>query len=189
MKLEKTKNILLFRWLYFFAIFLVVLVVYRGALDLEFVNWDDPFYVYKNPLIQSLDWSHILQMVTEFHSANWHPLTWLSHALDYRFYELNPWGHHLTNIILHGLNTGLVFLLFVTLIGRVNPDQRSSTSLWISAAVTALLFGLHPLRVESVAWVSERKDLLCGFFFLSTLLTYLFYVPAKSSRPAAIATF
>ncbi len=180
MKFEKTLNILPPCFFYLFAIFLTVLAVFQGALDLEFLNWDDPFYVYENPMIQSLDWVHLKKMATEFHSANWHPLTWFSHALDYRFYELSPWGHHLTNIILHGLNTGLVFLLFVTMMRKVWQDRLPTEFLWISASVTALLFGLHPLRVESVAWVSERKDLLCGFFFLSTLLVYLFYATAET---------
>ena len=182
MNLEKTKNILLFKWVLFLAIFLAVLFVYRGALQLNFVNWDDPFFVTKNSMIQSLDWNNLVRMVTEFHFASWHPLTWFSHALDYRWHELNPWGHHLTNILLHGMNTCLVFLLFTTLIGKVYRDRFSSASIWVSAGTVALIFGLHPLRVESVAWVSERKDLLCGFFFLSTLLSYFCYATAESSR-------
>jgi hypothetical protein len=99
--------------------------------------------------------------------------------LDYQLYGLNPWGHHLTNLLLHGLNTCLVFVLFVLLVGR--GREGSDNGVYIGGIFTALLFGLHPLRVESVAWVSERKDLLCGFFFFSTIAGYCALMCARKN--------
>jgi hypothetical protein len=142
-------------------------------------------------------------MMTTFHASNWHPLTWLSHASDYALWGLNPAGHHLTSIILHGLNTFLVVILTMSLIryGKAGslPDQGTqvknhnrtyrgensnyhySVSL-CTGAVTGLLFGLHPLHVESVAWISERKDVLCAFFYLLCILSYLKYVNSSLKR-------
>jgi tetratricopeptide (TPR) repeat protein len=126
--------------------------------------------------------------LTTFYAGNWHPLTWLSHTIDYTLWGLNPLGHHLTNIILHGLNTLFVFFLVIQLIKKAKEQGRSalsppsSTKFIIVPAATALLFGLHPLHVESVAWVSERKDLLCAFFFLLSILSYLYYVPLTTKK-------
>jgi len=165
------------------AVFLCTLWVFADALDNDFVTWDDPQYVYNNRMIQSLAPDKIKGMFTDFHSSgNWHPLTLLSHAVDYRLFQLDPWGHHLTSILIHGLNTCLVSFLFVVLVRKARPDFGSGSALWVAGAIVGLLFGIHPLRVESVAWVSERKDLLCGFFVVSTLLVYLFYVSAKTKR-------
>ncbi len=154
-------------------------LVYLPALLNDFVNWDDEQYVYANPFIQSLDLQLLASAFTTFRAANWHPLTWLSHALDYAVWGLNPLGHHLTNILLHAANTYVVVLLAVTLV--VVHQKRSKLpvtdrkTLLVTGLATGLLFGLHPLRVESVAWISERKDLLCAFFFLLSLMAYLKY--------------
>ena len=160
-------------------------MIYTPALKNDFVNFDDDEYVYENSYIRSLNLHALSWMLTAFHASNWHPLTWLSHATDYAIWGLNPFGHHLTNIILHGLNTLLVFLLVTQLMliaKKLNLTPLSShlfhsasVQSLIVASVTALLFGVHPLHVESVAWVAERKDLLCAFFFLLTLCSYLFY--------------
>src|SRR5205814_1780882 len=114
-------------------------------------------------------------MFTTFQTGNWMPLTWLSLALDHRLGQLNPMVYHLDNLLLHGLNTFLVFFLSLKLLNltKRNEDQRSGA---IPAAfLTAILFGLHPIHVESTAWATERKDVLCGVFFLSSLLVYLKY--------------
>ena len=162
--------------LFLVGLFLLTVLVFRGVLDNGFVlNWDDLEYVTENPMVQK--WPNFFEMTTSFYAANWHPITWLSHALDYQLYGLNPWGHHLTNLLLHGLNTCLVFVLFVLLVGR--GREGYDNGVYIGGIFTALLFGLHPLRVESVAWVSERKDLLCGFFFFSTIAAYCTYVREK----------
>ena len=158
------------------GLFLLTVMVFRGVLDNGFVlNWDDFEYVTENPMIQK--WANFFEMTVSFHSANWHPLTWFSHALDYQIYGLNPFGHHLTSLFLHGLNTCWVFILFILLVGR--GKEGANYSVYVGGIFTALLFGLHPLRVESVAWISERKDLLCGFFYFSTIGVYYLYLREK----------
>ena len=164
--------------LFLVGLFLLTVLVFRGVLDNGFVlNWDDLEYVTENPMVQK--WPNFFEMTTSFYAANWHPITWLSHALDYQLYGLNPWGHHLTNLFLHGLNTCLVFVLFVLLL--VRGREGYDNGVYIGGIFTALLFGLHPLRVESVAWVSERKDLLCGFFFFSTIAGYCALMCARKN--------
>ena len=172
-------------------ILLLTFLVYTPALKNDFV-WDDVKYVCENTKIQSLNFQSLYWMLTSSHASNWHPLTWLSHAIDYSFWGLNPFGHHLTNIILHGLNTLLVFLLVIRLMSRAQEVTRMSspskmpllisTNSFIGAGITASLFSLHPLRVESVAWVAERKDLLCAFFVLLSIISYLSYTSSVIKR-------
>lgn len=141
---------------------LLTLAVYAPMLRHGFVNYDDYQYVVDNLRINGgLSSGNIRWAFTAIHQANWHPLTWLSHMLDVELFGLNPAGHHLTSLLLHTANTLLLnrFLL------------KSTGSRWKSACVAAL-FAIHPLHVESVAWVAERKDLLSGFFFMTTLLAY-----------------
>jgi tetratricopeptide (TPR) repeat protein len=178
-------------------IFLMTVLLYTPALKNNFVNLDDGAYVYDNSSVRSLSLQSARWMFTAFHAANWHPLTWLSHAIDYAFFGLNPRGHHLTSIILHGLNTLLVFLLSIHLVLKVQVDNKAVFSepfpaavfALLAACVTSLLFGVHPVHVESVAWVAERKDVLCAFFFLLTLVWYCFFVSAadKQKRAARFA--
>lgn len=159
-------------------------ILYTPALNNELV-YDDRAYISENLLIRSLDIDSLYVMLKSFSVGNWHPLTTLSYAIDYAFWELDPRGYHLTNIILHGINTLLVFILVVQLILKAKTISGSQTSpkrllsvseqAMIVAGVTALLFGVHPLRVEAVAWISERKELLCTFFFLLSILAYLSY--------------
>jgi len=132
----------------------------------DFITYDDPFYVTKNPDVNAgLTGRSVKWAFTVMHASNWHPLTWLSHMLDCELFGLNPKGHHLVNLALH---TGNALLLFVLL-------RRLTGSLWRSGFIAAL-FAVHPMHVESVAWVSERKDVLSTFFGLSALLAYLHYV-------------
>ena len=146
------------------------LCVFGGVARNGFVNFDDGWYVTQNPHVrsgltfESTAWAFKTMSVT-----NWHPLTWLSHMLDCQLFGLNPTGHHLNNLFLHIANALLLFLLLRNTTGR----------LWESAAVAAL-FALHPLRVESVAWISERKDVLSGFFGMLTMLAYVHYVRRQS---------
>src|SRR5208282_5651163 len=116
-----------------------------------------------------LTWPGVVWAFSIFSVANWHPLTWLSHMLDCQVYGLRPWGHHLTNLLLH---TGSTLLLFLAL-------SRMTGALWRSSCVAAL-FAWHPLHVESVAWVAERKDVLSAFFFMLTLCAYAGYAQRKS---------
>jgi protein O-mannosyl-transferase len=148
-------------------LFLVVLLTFRPALGNDFVNYDDPDYVTLNSQVQQgLTWENFKwAFQPNRETANWHPLTWLSHMLDCQFFGLKPAGHHLTSVLLHAVNTVMLFLVFKKMTGIV----------WRSFFVAAL-FGLHPLHVESVAWVSERKDVLSTLFWLLTLWAYAKFV-------------
>jgi len=149
---------------------LVTISVYWPATSHDFINYDDPYYVTANVHVQNgLTLDNVRWAFGNPVVGNWHPLTMLSHMLDCQIYGLNPRGHHLTNVLLHGANTALVFLLFRGLTGAI----------WRSLTVAAL-FGLHPLHVESVAWVAERKDVLSTFFGLLCLMAYARY--AKESE-------
>jgi len=150
------------------SLFLViaVLAVYWQVRNHDFINFDDDLYVTINPHVQTgLTLDSIIWAFTSTHAANWHPLTWLSHMLDCRIYGMNPGQHHLTNVLFHILNTLLLFFVFI----------RMTQDLWQSGFVAAL-FALHPLHVESVAWLAERKDVLSTFFWMLTLWSYLRYV-------------
>jgi Tfp pilus assembly protein PilF len=169
------------------AVSLITFLVYLPSLKNAFVLLDDDAYVTQNPHIRSFGTAFFKWAFLGFHEGNWHPLTWISHALDYAIWGLNPLGHHLTNNILHAINAGLVVLLVLRLVevgarSSFSPDVRGGAE-WvtpkgvlIAAVTTGLLFGLHPLHVESVAWVSERKDLLCALFFLPSVMMYVRYV-------------
>jgi len=144
----------------------LIWLVFGQTLRHDFINYDDPRYVYENTKITSgLSLSGIAWAFTHVHSMNWHPLTTISHMLDCQLYGLKAGWHHSTNVLLH---TVAAMLLFLAL-------QQMTGALWQSAFVAAL-FAIHPLRVESVAWISERKDVLSGVFFMLTLLAYACYV-------------
>jgi len=142
-----------------------VFLVFGQTFWHGFINFDDDLYVYNNPhVVTGLKWENVGWAFTHSYVANWHPLTWLSHMLDCQLYGLNAGGHHLTSVLLH---TATAILLFLAL-------RRMTGTPWPSAFVAAV-FAIHPLRVESVAWISERKDVLSGFFFMLTLLMYARY--------------
>jgi len=148
---------------------LAAFLVFMPALWAGFVNWDDSAYVFENVHLRSFDLKWAFSAVVV---GNWLPLTLLSYSLDYSIWGYSPFGYHLTNNILHSANAALVFLLGLRLASARKMTVFASVALALSSA---LLFGLHPLRVESVAWVSERKDVLCAFFFLLSILSYLRY--------------
>jgi tetratricopeptide (TPR) repeat protein len=230
------------------AVSVLTFVVYLATLGNDFVEGDDKQYVLENLQIRSFDAAFFRWAFFDFYAANWHPLTWISHALDYAVWGLDPVGHHLTNNILHAVNTFLVVLLVVRLIeeskqyavsseqkqkdnkeyevsgkktsanresspasGRFAVDESSSSgksgtlpkdyrkrpdfpshvshltpdasrSTLIVAGVTGLLFGLHPIHVESVAWVAERKDLLCALFYLLSVMAYIKYATRRQAQ-------
>lgn len=152
----------------------IVWVVFSQTLGYDFVNYDDNEYVYENPhIIAGLAPSGIAWALRTPYANNWHPLTAVSQMLDCQFYGLRPWGHHLTNVLLH---TAAAIFLFLALL-------RMSDALWPSALVAAL-FSIHPLRVESVAWIAERKDVLSGMFFMLILLAYARFVRSERPSPA-----
>ena len=163
------------------SIALITFVVYLAALGNEFVSWDDGTYVYANSHIRSFNLTFLKWAFFDFYASNWHPLTWISHALDYAVWGLKPWGHHLTNIILHVVNTFILIFLVVRLIDRAKgstissepPSFLNERTITVAAGVTGLLFGLHPLHVESVAWVAERKDLIFTLFYLLSVAMYV----------------
>lgn len=148
-----------------FGLGALTLLAFFGVWRNDFVNYDDNNYVFLNSHVRrGLDLETVTWAFTQTHAFNWHPLTSLSHALDCQLFGLSPAGHHITNLILHTANVILLFLALGRLTGAV----------WRSALVAAL-FAVHPLHVESVAWVAERKDVLSGFFFMLTLLAYAKY--------------
>ncbi len=155
-----------------FCIVLVVVTVfsYWSVRNNEFVTMDDYGYVLQNRHVQQgLTMHSMAWAFTTFQEGNWHPLTWISHMVDWRLYGESPAGHHMTNVCLHAANAVLLFLLLLYMTGF----------LWRSAMV-AFLFALHPAHVESVAWISERKDLLCAFSWFAALLAYAWYVRRPS---------
>lgn len=139
------------------------LAAFSPALRNGFVNYDDDVYVYQNPQVRpGLTGHGVRWAFTRSHGGNWHPLTWISHMADCSVYRLDPWGHHFTSIALHAVSAILLFLVLEGVSGAL-----------FRSAFAAALFAVHPLRVESVAWVAERKDVLSGVFFLLTLAVYV----------------
>ena len=158
-------------WLVAMLLALVTLALYWPATRCGFVNYDDDMYVTDNAhVISGVTWESLKWACLKPVSANWHPLTILSHMLDCQIFGLQPAGHHLTNVLLHALNAALVFVLL----------QQMTGARWRSLFVAAL-FAVHPLRVESVVWVSERKDVLSGFFGLLALIFYARYARKRSA--------
>ncbi len=169
--IEENKNKLLVPGLCLLLIAGVV-AVYVRTVAFGFVDYDDPFYVTRNPhVLAGLTWDGIKWAFTTMHAGNWFPFVWLSLMLDRSLFGIDPAGFHLVNVALHIANTILLFLVL----------RRYSKSLWASFFVAAL-FGLHPLHVESVAWVTERKDVLSTLFWLLTMLAYIWYVEIPSTR-------
>ncbi len=163
------------------ALVFATIAVYYQVWTYDFVNYDDNVYVYQNPDIQAgITFKAIKWAFTTTHTSIWHPLTWLSHMLGWQLFGHNAGGHHLINLVFHIANT---LLLFVVL-------KQMTGSLWPSAFVAAL-FALHPLHVESVAWVTERKDVLSTFFWILTMAAYLRYVkhPGTARYLLTLLTF
>ena len=155
------------------------LVIYNAVNQNGFVNYDDDVYVTANRHVQArLSWDTIRWAFGTFDAANWHPLTWISHALDYQLFKLNPAGHHYTNVLLHCANVVLLFLLLVQATQRVWPSL-----------VVAAIFAAHPLNVESVAWVAERKNVLSMLFLLLALWAYQRYALKPSIAKYGVVFF
>ena len=153
------------------ALIAIVLVVFAPVRHHDFLFFDDPLLVTQRPeVLRGLTWENVGWAFTNGWGCNWHPITWLSHMLDVQLFGLNAGGHHLTSVLLHGANTLLLFGLLERMTGLV-----------AQSAFVAALFAVHPLHVESVAWVAERKDVLSGFFWMLTLWAYVGY----ARRPAA----
>lgn len=155
-----------------FVLIFATLAVFWQVVNYNFTNYDDDQYVTENRRIQTgLTPQNVAWAFTSVEPSYWMPLVWLSFMLDFELYGLSPSGYHLTNLLLHICNTLLLFLIF----------KRMTGAVWQSAFIAAL-FGLHPLNVESVAWVAERKNLLSTFFCMLTILTYIYYVARPSLK-------
>lgn len=151
--------------------------VFSPLLSADFINWDDPLLILDNLNFRGFSTEHLRWMFTTTLLCHYEPLTWLSWALDYKLWGLRPEGYHFTNVLLHALNAGFFFLLAGRLLRGADPRAR-----WTGALAAAALFAYHPLRVESVAWVAERRDVLSGFFLLLALLAYLRFIDGGAGR-------
>jgi tetratricopeptide (TPR) repeat protein len=165
-----------------------VLAVFLPALRNGFLDWDDSANFLENLNFRGLGWAQLRWMFTTFHLGPYQPLSWVTLGADYLAWGLNPFGYHLTNVLLHCLNAALFYFLCLRLLapaaGKGN-EPAGGTELQLAALFAALVFALHPLRVESVAWVTERRDVLSGSFFLLSLLTYLKLHSGGAGAPEA----
>lgn len=160
-----------------FLIVLATVVCFWPALSNEFVNWDDFSLLTMNSSFRGFSLSHLKWMFTTFHMGHYMPLSWLSYALDHAIWGMNSLGFHATNVLLHALNAVLVYFLTLRLLAAARPHKGSEPSwaLPLAGAWAALFFSIHPLRVESVAWATERRDVLSAFLFLAAVLAYIRY--------------
>jgi hypothetical protein len=153
------------------ALIVLVLAIYWQTSSFDFTNYDDNIYVFQNEQVTSgLNWQNVFWAFKSTRASNWHPLTWISHMLDCEFFGLDSGSHHLTNVFLHATNSLLLFFILRVMTGRQGLS-------WIVAA----MFAVHPLHVESVAWISERKDVLSTLFWLLTILAYWRYVKVPNA--------
>src|SRR5829696_2490805 len=176
---SKTKQAAPFR--IYLALAVLNLVVFGAVSHFEFVNWDDPTYILENAnVLKGLTWGTARWAITTGYAPYWHPVTWLSHLLDVSLFGLDAGAHHVTNLLLHIANTLLVFAVL-----------RRMTEAKGSSAFVAAMFAVHPLHVESVAWVAERKDVLSTFFWALTIWSYISFVRRRTVRwyAAVIAFF
>ena len=167
------------------ALALVTAVVFAPVLRAGFVDWDDPINFLENPYYRGLGWRQLRWMLTANVMGHWIPVTWLTLGADFAVWGMNPFGYHLTNLLLHTASAVLFYLVSRRLLGLAMP-AASPGILSLGAAVASLYFAVHPLRVESVAWITERRDLTSGLFFLLTILAYL---KAHERPPAVRAGF
>jgi Tfp pilus assembly protein PilF len=162
------------------AVAAVTALVFSRSLGHGFVAWDDEILLVNNPAFRGLGWGHVRWMATNTLLGHYVPVTWLSFAIDHAVWGLHPTGYHLTNVLLHAANAGLVAALAARLLRRATtwPDQVCR----LGAVVTALFWALHPLRVEAVSWVTGRRDVLSGFLFLLAVTAYLEAASAEGAR-------
>jgi hypothetical protein len=172
------------KWPVFWLVVAATFACFAPALRNGLLDWDDAGYVLENVHIRSLSLETVRWAFTEFCCNYWAPLTWLSLAADFALWGIDPVGYHLTNVVLHALNAGLLYLICLRLLrppaaaGEGTPEDPTASA---CAGLAALFFGLHPLRVESVAWVAERKDVLSALLGLGAVLAYLRF--AQGTRP------
>ncbi|NTW32491.1 MAG: tetratricopeptide repeat protein [Bacteroidetes bacterium] len=173
--LQTAKKNVIDKWVWFglAVVFITTFAIYFKAIKFDILlSWDDNLYIRDNSHIKDLNWENIKLFFTKFYAANYHPLTMLSYAIDYKIGAGKTFIYHFSNIILHILNTFLVFIL----IRKISPKNA------VVALITAAFFAVHPMHVESVAWVSERKDVLYSFFFLISLIMYCNYIKLQKAK-------
>ena len=167
------------RWTLFgiiILLFVITWAVFGQTFRHQFINYDDPLYVLDNAHVRAgLTWHGIGWAFTHVHSQNWHPLTSISHMLDCQLFGVNPGPHHLVNVFFHSIAAALLFVF----LQQATASSSETGTVWKSAFVAAV-FAVHPLRVESVAWIAERKDVLSGAFFILTLIAYVAYARKQS---------
>jgi protein O-mannosyl-transferase len=168
-------------WIIFLLLALTA-VIYIPVFHNQFTNWDDDLYILENPYLKSLSFDNLKNIFTVYYTGNYHPLTLVSLAIDFKWGGLQPWPYQLTNLLLHLCNILLVYIFIKLLLQKMPLPAVNKPAI---ALITAGLFGIHPFQVESVAWVSERKNVLYTFFFLASLIVYLKYLD-KPSRKAYI---
>ncbi len=163
------------------AIALVTFAAFSPALWNDFVYWDDQVNLLNNPDYRGLGWTQLRWMSTTVLMGHWTPLTWMTFGLDYLVWGMHPVGYHLTNLLLHSANAAVFYFVALRLLRLATTGLEEST-LRLGAGVSALFFAIHPLRAESVAWATERRDVLSGLFFLLTILTYLKACQAEGNQ-------
>ena len=166
---NKGKQVSLWPWL--LPILLVTGICFIPMLGNQLTNWDDEYYVVQNNFLHGPDWASIFD-ISKPVVSNYHPITVASLALNYQMTQLDPSSYLITNLLLHLANTGLVFYFIFLISGR---------RMWV-AAFCAIVFGVHPMHVESVAWISERKDVLYTFFFLLSLIQYWYFLTSNKNK-------
>lgn len=160
-------------WAFLLFVVLATLFVFHPALQNGFVNWDDDVNILENPHYRGLGWTQLKWMFTTFHMGPYQPLSWLSLGADYVVWGMSPFGYHLTSILLHAAGAALFYLSGVLLLSSAEGEDGRRAPLYAAACFGALCFSIHPLRAESVAWVTERRDVLSGVFYFATVLAYL----------------
>jgi len=177
-KIKQVSEPHLFNW-QIITLLALTIVAYYPTLSHYFVNWDDPNYIMNNEMITTFSWENLKKIFSTYYMGNYHPLVLLSFAFDFSLVKITAFGYHLHNLILHLVNTVLVYYLFFRLLKKnVN-----------AAAFIALIFALHPMHVESVAWVSERKDLLYTAYFFLSLIAYYYYLQKQEKKWYLLSIF
>lgn len=167
------------------TIFMLTCAAFSGALFNPLLDWDDRIFITINPAFRSFAWPNIRWMFTTFYGGPYQPLSWLSYAVDFAIFGLRPFGFHLTNVVLHAATAVAVYFLAIRLYRLARPALAIGLDVSPAAMFASLLFAIHPLRVESVAWATERRDVLSGVFYVMTFIAYLRYatdLPSNRSR-------
>src|SRR5215510_1121491 len=173
-------------WLIPLIVAIATVAAFLPAIGNQFVSWDDAKNFVDNPHFRGLGWSQLKWMWTTFHMGHYVPLTWMTLGLDYSLWGMNPAGYHATNLLLHAANAVVLYFvarrLFALAARNVTGESSSPDRFVLPAAIAALVFAIHPLRVESVAWITERRDMLSLLFFQSSISAYLRYASSDSGR-------